>query len=86
MFDVIIIGSGPAGISTALHLIQHGSRIGQGGFSSWKSPYIRARNFAVGASADLGMEGLNALGLSIDVPFFPSPRTALTLRTAIFTH
>ncbi len=70
MFDVIIIGSGPAGISTALHLNQHDPDWSERILILEKSVHPREKPCGGGISR-FGEEGLNALGLSIDVPFFP---------------
>ena len=67
-FDVIIVGGGPAGLSTALHLLQRDTSWGERMMILEKERHPREK-LCAGAVIPFGEAVLADLGLSINVPF-----------------
>ena len=66
-FDIIIVGSGPAGCSTALHLLQRSPKW-TGRIVILESERFPREKLCAGAVTRYGEEILSGLGLSIGVP------------------
>jgi flavin-dependent dehydrogenase len=80
--DVAIVGGGPAGSSTALHLVRaHGIRADRLLVLD-KARFPRDKPCA-GAVSQLGVDTLHALGLRVDVPFVPMAGVRVLFRGAL---
>ncbi len=66
-FDVAVIGGGPAGTSTALHLVRRERVVASRIVVLEKSSHPRDKPCA-GAVSAWGLDALQALGISLDVP------------------
>lgn len=69
-FDVVIVGGGPAGASTALHLVRREGIRPERILVLDKARFPREKPCA-GAISQLGVDALSELGVSVDVPFLP---------------
>jgi flavin-dependent dehydrogenase len=80
--DVAVVGGGPAGSSTALHLVRsHGIRADRVVVLD-KARFPRDKPCA-GAVSQLGVDTLQALGLAVDVPFVPMSGVRVLFRGAL---
>ena len=80
--DVAIVGGGPAGSSTALHLVRsHGIRADRIAVLD-KARFPRDKPCA-GAVSQLGVDTLHALGVRIDVPFVAMRGVRVLFRGAV---
>ncbi len=68
--DVIIVGGGPAGLSTALHLVQQDARCGERVWVLEKATYPREKLCGGGITLP-GLALLSGLGLELDGPHAP---------------
>jgi menaquinone-9 beta-reductase len=80
--DIAIVGGGPAGSSTALHLVRaHGVRPDRIVILD-KARFPRDKPCA-GAVSQLGVDTLAALGLKVDVPFVPMSGVRVRFRAEV---
>ena len=80
--DVLVVGAGPAGTSTALHLVrEQGIRAGRVAIID-KARFPRDKPCA-GAISQLGVDTLRALGLDITVPFVPMRGVRVLFRGSV---
>ena len=80
--DVVIVGGGPAGASTALHLVRsQGIRADRIAILD-KARFPRDKPCA-GAVSQLGVDTLRALGVTVDVPFVAMRGVRVLFRGAI---
>jgi len=77
--DLIIVGGGPAGLSTALHLLQLDPAWASRMIILEKSRYPRDK-LCGGGLTRLGLDVLSRLGLSLDVPHVPVQEVHLHYR------
>jgi len=68
--DVVIVGGGPAGLSTAMHLIQKNPRWRDRLVVLEKETHPRHK-LCAGGLTPFALQQLNLLGLSLDIPFIP---------------
>jgi flavin-dependent dehydrogenase len=68
--DIAIVGAGPAGLSTALHLIQLGPEWSQRFILLEKEEHPREKLCGGGITC-FGLKRLQALGLSLGIPYVP---------------
>lgn len=81
-FDVVIVGGGPAGTSTALHLVRdQGIRPDRLAIVD-KARFPRDKPCA-GAVSQLGVDALRALGVSVTVPSVPMRGVRVLFRGAV---
>ena len=78
--DVLIVGSGPAGIATALHLLQLDSSWAERMIVVDKAVHPREK-LCGGGITPLGDQALAKLGLEVEVPQIPIHEVALTYHT-----
>jgi flavin-dependent dehydrogenase len=76
--DLVIVGGGPAGISTALHLQRAAPALAERTVVLEKSRYPREK-YCAGAVAARGLRILDALGVRPDVPSVPFDTMSLRL-------
>ena len=67
-FDVVFVGGGPAGLSTALHLVQHDPSCSERIIVLEKEIHPRHKLCAGGVTS-FGLNQLHSLGLSLGVPY-----------------
>ena len=82
--DVLIVGSGPAGISTALHLVQADQSWGNRILVIDKAVHPREK-LCGGGITHLGANVLADLGLSIGVKAFPVKEVQLCYQTESYS-
>src|SRR5262249_12668693 len=79
--DLAIVGGGPAGISTALHLLHHAPALAGGVVVLEKERYPRDKVCA-GAIGGRGLRLLERLGVTLSVPSVPIHAISLAFRGA----
>lgn len=75
-WDLIIVGAGPAGCSTALHLARVAPELAQRALILERATFPRDK-FCAGALAGRGLSQLEALGLPLAVPRLPMRQVEL---------